>query len=44
LQYWRIALKGICVQVALVAWVVCDETLGGLHTNLCPTVAVGEGY
>jgi hypothetical protein len=31
------------VQFALVARVVCDETLDGLHTYLCPPVGVGEG-
>jgi len=37
-----LGVMGIRVQIAIVARLVCDETLDGLHTNLCPTVAVGE--
>ena len=37
------ALKGVCVQITLVARIVCNQTLDGFHSDLCPAIAVREG-
>ena len=37
------ALKGVCVQITLVARIVSNQTLDGFHSDLCPAIAVREG-